>query len=105
LIFDLLLKIHIVDCSVGPRLSEILWCHCAHDVYLLDKYSIILEFSCKIFSDLVSHFCLAISHSIDFDILNKITERFFKLFLKILFKSVRTKIVKESLGIFLQSFF
>jgi len=105
LIFDLLLKIHIVYCGVGPGLSEILRSHCTHNVNLFDENSISLEFSCKIFSNLVSHFRLGVSQSIDSDILNEITERFIKLLLKVLFQSIWTKVIKESFSIFLQSFF
>ena len=97
----LLLQVDVVVGRFHQADSKVSGDYYVHDVYLLNYHSVDLELLHQFFLKVVGKLCFDISYFGDSLLFNKISDSFIALLLKKLLKSVRSKVVKEFLDIFL----
>lgn len=98
---NLLLQVDIVVGRLHQADSKVSGDYYVHDVYLLDYYSVDLEFLHQFFLQVVGKLCFDISYFGDSLLFDKISDSFIALLLEKLLKSVRSKVIEEFLDIFL----
>lgn len=75
--------------------SHFQWQHGAHDIYLLNEYTVNGKLLLQVKLDLLSHLGPNVPNAVDLDVADEVPELLVHLFIQELFQAIWSKVVKE----------